>query len=254
MKYILARSNIEILRQFAWSRVLLAFDFDGTLAPIVADPERARMRATTATLLRRLARAYPCVVISGRARDDVARLVRGVHLDGVIGNHGIEPWHGSSRLAERVADWRRQVEDVARALPGVSVEDKGYSLSIHYRKSRERKKARRQILDLTARFRDARIVGGKQVVNVLPSDGPHKGLALDRERRRLRCDTALFVGDDSTDEDVFELTHPGQLLSVRVGRNQSSLAAYYLKDQREIDRFLRTMLALRPDPARRSRR
>ena len=70
MRHILARANRDVLRQFACSRVLLAFDYDGTLAPIVSDPKQAAMRATTRALLSEIAKRYPCVVISGRARAD----------------------------------------------------------------------------------------------------------------------------------------------------------------------------------------
>jgi trehalose 6-phosphate phosphatase len=71
MKNLLARENAEILAQVAWSRVLLAFDFDGTLAPIVDERDAARMRGETAELFKTLCRLYPCAVITGRAKADV---------------------------------------------------------------------------------------------------------------------------------------------------------------------------------------
>jgi trehalose 6-phosphate phosphatase len=92
-----------------------------------------------------------------------------------------------------------------------------------------------------------RVIGGKQVVNVLPLGAPHKGVALERERDRLGCDTAFFLGDDETDEDVFALDHPGRLLGVRVGAARRSHAAYYLKSQREVDALLARLIALRRD-------
>ena len=71
MTDILAKKNQRVLARYALSNLLVAFDYDGTLAPIVAVPERAHMRATTRRLLRRVAERYPCVVISGRARADL---------------------------------------------------------------------------------------------------------------------------------------------------------------------------------------
>jgi len=91
MEHALAPAQHRVLERFARSRMVLALDFDGTLAPIVADPERAAMRLSTRRLLRQVARAYPCVVISGRARADVLRRVRGLGVLEVIGNHGSEP-------------------------------------------------------------------------------------------------------------------------------------------------------------------
>jgi trehalose 6-phosphate phosphatase len=97
-------------------------------------------------------------------------------------------------------------------------------------------------------------VGGKQVVNIVPARAPHKGAALERERARRRCTTAIYVGDDETDEDVFTLGRPEALLTIRVGRRRSSAAAYYLRSQREIDALLRALARLRrapPAPIRR---
>ena len=85
---------------------------------------------------------------------------------------------------------------------------------------------------------------------MLPAEAPHKGLALMRERTRSGCDTAVYVGDDETDEDVFRLDQPGQLLAVRVGRKRGSAAPYYIRRQAEIDRVLRSLLASRPRPVR----
>jgi trehalose 6-phosphate phosphatase len=86
-------------------------------------------------------------------------------------------------------------------------------------------------------------------VNLLPITAPHKGIALERERERLRCDTAIFVGDDKTDEDVFALDQPGRLLGIRVGRSRTSAAAYYIPSQRSIDDLLRALVDLRRDAA-----
>ena len=89
---IMAKRHIHKLEEFTHSNVLLAFDFDGTLAPIVQDPARARMRPQTRRLLGAVARRYPCVVISGRARHDVLKRVGSVPVWQVSGNHGLEPW------------------------------------------------------------------------------------------------------------------------------------------------------------------
>jgi trehalose 6-phosphate phosphatase len=101
MKYILSKSNRNILQQYAWSEVLVAFDFDGTLAPIVSEPGEARMRPTTRRLLQILARLYPCVIISGRAQTDASRRLEGIAVKEVYGNHGIEPLRKISIIPSR---------------------------------------------------------------------------------------------------------------------------------------------------------
>jgi len=244
MRDILAPACREVLEPFARSRTLLAFDFDGTLAPIVADPDRAAMRPSTRGLLRRLAALYPCVVISGRSRDDVRRRVRGVRLAEVIGNHGIEGWTATAPARREVRRWVPFLEEQLGGLPGVEVEDKGLSVAVHYRNAPGKRRARGRILAAAAALGEARILGGKQVLNILPAGAPHKGLALERARTRLGCDAAVYLGDDETDEDVFALDQPGQLLGIRVGRKDSSSAGYCIRTQAEIDRLLRALLEL----------
>lgn len=245
MMRILSKSNRSVLQQFAWSSVLLAFDYDGTLAPIVTDPKQALMRPSTRDLLDQLTQRYPCVVISGRAQADARERLQGVKVSSVIGNHGLEPWEGSQRFVEEVRGWLPALTQLAKALPGVRVEDKSFSVAVHYRRSRTKKKARRAILKAAVGLGPVRIIGGKAVVNILPFDAPHKGMALERERARLNCDTAIYVGDDETDEDVFTLDQPGRLLTIRVGSSAKSLATYCLLNQGEIDELLKVLLELR---------
>jgi trehalose 6-phosphate phosphatase len=81
--------HVEQLQAFALSNLLVAFDYDGTLAPIAPTPEAASMRADTRRLLGRVASRYPCVVISGRALDDLTRRLDGIPLWYVFGNQGL---------------------------------------------------------------------------------------------------------------------------------------------------------------------
>jgi trehalose 6-phosphate phosphatase len=251
VKHLLSPRNLPVLERFAWSRVLLAFDFDGTLAPIVVDPAAAQLRARTRELLVRTAALYPTVVISGRTRADTEKRVAGVPVREVIGNHGAERGSEEGGGASEVRRWRQRLERALGGFTGVFIEDKGLSLSIHYRQSRQKKQARAAIAEVVAEIvaggEPVRVMGGKQVVNLLPQGAPHKGVALERARARLGCDTALYVGDDQTDEDVFALDQPGRLLGVRVGARASSHAAYYLRAQREIDSLLRFLIRARSD-------
>jgi trehalose 6-phosphate phosphatase len=238
MKNILSQEHRDVLEQYAWSNVLLAFDYDGTLAPIVHHRDHAAMRRTTRSHLEELATLYPCVVISGRALDDVRGRVRGVGVLEVHGNHGLEPSSSSAKSRALVREWRRALESELGGLRGVEIEDKTLSIAVHYRRSREKKKARAAILRSARALENARMIGGKQVVNVLPDGTAHKGLTLERVREKWGCDTAIYVGDDETDEDVFALGRPGRLLTIRVGAKRSSLAAYCIRDQRQIDVLL----------------
>jgi trehalose 6-phosphate phosphatase len=244
MKDILSPSNRSVLAQMAWSNVLLAFDYDGTLAPIVEDPDAAFVRPRTRGLLEKLVHLYPCVVISGRTQADVARRLRGLAFARVIGSHGLEPWQSTEAFAARSRSWIRPLEKALHGIDGVVIEDKHYALAIHYRRARSKKRARASILEATASMDDVRIIGGKDVVNLIPRGAPHKGTALEAQRERLGCDTALYVGDDETDEDVFALDDPGRLLSIRVGEKSASRAPFFLRNQAAVDRLLSTLVML----------
>jgi trehalose 6-phosphate phosphatase len=175
----------------------------------------------------------------------------------VIGNHGAETGGRRSRDEQRRAhDVQRWQAALARvlsagsaAVDGVWIEDKQLSLSIHYRRARRKPDARRAIsaaIDAAvAPLGSARVVGGKQVVNLLPHGSPDKGTALDHVRARLGCDHALYVGDDDTDEAAFASDRPARLLAVRVGRRDGSRAPYCLRDQREIDALLMALVDAR---------
>jgi trehalose 6-phosphate phosphatase len=251
MRYILSRSNREILEQFAWSNVLLAFDFDGTLAPIVSEPDRAAMRPMTRQLLEIVARLYPCIVISGRAQADALKRLQGIEVKEVIGNHGLETLPAAQRATKIARRWRAVLEEKLGSYHGILIEDKAYSVAIHYRRSREKKRARAAILKAAGDLEGVRLIGGKHVINVLPRGAPHKGIALENERLRHRCDTALYVGDDETDEDVFMLDQPGQLLTIRIGQRRASAASYYVRNQGEIDKLLRVLVSLRQNEVQR---
>lgn len=250
MKHILSRANVDVLAQLAWARVLLAFDFDGTLAPIVEDRSAAVMRPRTSQLVSRVCTLYPCAVISGRSRSDVAERLGGARVKYVVGNHGMEPSPGQRRFEREAASARALLVAALRAWPGVDVEDKRFSLAVHYRRSRRKREARAAILAAVAALpTPMRVVLGKMVVNVVPARAPDKGDALLDLRARAKADTALYVGDDVTDEDVFELDQPGRLLTIRVGKSRSSAAAYFVRDQREVDTLLARLVALRAKPA-----
>lgn len=245
MTYLFSRANRDLLEMFAWSNVLLAFDYDGTLAPMVSIPARAAMRPSTRRWLTRVSQRYPCVAISGRAQADVLSRLGGVEMCRVVGNHGAEPAAGGKALRRRVQRWLPVLRARLSGRQGVTIEDKGFSVAVHYRHARQRSATRRAILAAARSLDDVRIIGGKLAVNLLMPDAPHKGLALERERSRFGCDTVVYVGDDETDEDVFQLDRPGRLLSIRVGLKRTSSASYYIKNQVEMDRLLKTLAALR---------
>jgi trehalose 6-phosphate phosphatase len=249
VKALLARGNRELIDQLAFANVLLAFDFDGTLAPIVEDRHRAAMRPETARLFARVCERYPSAVISGRAKADVERRLKGARVRYLVGNHGIEPGTRLTAFRHEVEQTRPLLEAALAGRPGIDIEDKRYSLAVHYRRAREKAPARDAIRRAVAALPvPMRTIPGKLVVNVVPGSAPSKGDALMALRERADADVAMYVGDDVTDEDVFRLDQPGRLFTVRVGQSRTSAARFYLRQQREIDQLLTCLAALRDRP------
>jgi len=246
VKYLLQRSELRALRAFVGPETLIALDYDGTLAPIVARPEDARMADTTRALLTQVAKRYPVVILTGRARIDALSLLAGVPVLEVIGSHGAET-QGTpvTRFLRRVESWRAQLRESLRALGGVRIEDKRYSLAVHYRQSEDPQAAEQQISRAAGALDGARLVGGKKVVNVVPEDAPDKGAALLAACTRLGCSHAVFAGDDDTDEAAFAAAPAAQVFTVRIGNSENSRATYYLRAQPEIDELLRALLEAR---------
>jgi trehalose 6-phosphate phosphatase len=245
MRHILATRHASTLACFASSNVVLAFDYDGTLAPIHRDPHRARLRVRTRRLLIGLAQRYPCIVISGRSRRDLASLLEDIPVWHVFGNHGLEPWSRNPAYAKQIREWIKHLERHLPAREGLVVEDKKYSVAIHYRRVVRKQSVLKEIDEAILGLRGSRRLGGKLAVNLVPQHAPHKGTALERARRLLACDYAIYVGDDDTDEDAFRAAPPERLLSIRVGKTSRSAAKYCLKTQSEIDRLLKTLVQLR---------
>jgi trehalose 6-phosphate phosphatase len=253
VNYLLGTEGHAVVERFAGASLLLAFDFDGTLAPLVLDPAEAALRSETRSALRQVAERYPTVVISGRALRDVTNRLSGLGLGGVSGNHGLEPWDVGEGYARHVRQWHRQLDASLKAAQGVWIEDKRFSLAIHYAAALDHRAALTAIRRAIGALGPIRVVGGKQVVNLLPDGAANKGVALERWRTQLKCERALYLGDDQTDEDVFALDQPEHLLSVRVGHSLRSRASYFIRNQVETDRLLHKLIAIRPDRFREER-
>ncbi|MBI3050656.1 MAG: hypothetical protein HYY76_20390, partial [Acidobacteria bacterium] len=205
-RLILSGRHQPALAQFAASNVLVAFDFDGTLAPIVPTPAAARMRAATRRLLTAVARRYPCVVLSGRPLDDLTRRLRRVPVWHLVGDHGFEAgspprgfgavgWEAGSpprgfgavewqswgevrEMAPHVQEWVAQLRRRLPATRGLVNEQKRHSVTIHYRHVRNKRRVLAAVADAVRHLRDARVIGGAEAVNLIPTGGPHKGIAL----------------------------------------------------------------------------
>jgi trehalose 6-phosphate phosphatase len=189
----------DLLAQLAASpeRAAILLDVDGTLAPIVERPEDAGVPPETRAELERLADRYALVAcVSGRASADAAATV-GVEGLVYVGTHGLELEPEAERWAGALHEFAARV-----AWPA---EDKGLSISFHYRGALDEEAARRELEGVAAAAREAglRARFGRKVLELLPPIEANKGTAIAALLDGHGLQRALYAGDDTTDLDAF---------------------------------------------------
>ena len=236
-------------------RVLIALDFDGTLAPEVDDPERARALPEAHDALLRL-RAMPGTIvalISGRSLASLAA-VGGLPDDvPLVGSHGLEVRFGAgdARPAVDAADRERVVALRSRREPLVAptaaawIEDKPAGFAVHTRLVEG--DAASALVDLVRAEAYAFDPGltvrdGKNVIEFSVRDAT-KGDGLQALRERFAPDAVLFAGDDVTDEDALAVLEPGDL-GIKVG-SAPSPAAYRVAGPAEVAAALQALASAR---------
>lgn len=250
----LASRAFDASLQAGAARTLL-LDLDGTLAPIVAHPDLARVPPATRDALRALrAAAWRVVVVSGRPRRDASALVSLPELP-VFGSHGLEgPGPGDEHplapgVAERLAALEQDGRRLAESVTGVLVERKAGSVAFGHRLVAPAGRAewkRRLAGFLSARdLSGLELLHGRAVLEVRAREA-NKSRAL----RALglpgsdRLDESLLaLGDDRTDEDLFAAI-AGQGLGVLVGRPRATRATHRLASPAAVGRFLGRLAAL----------
>ncbi len=258
MKKIFISDNLKLLEALSFTQTLYAFDFDGTLSKIVRNPQDATIKSSIDLLLRELSKHAPVAIISGRSIADLKTHLKFIPPH-IIGNHGLEGLGtrpDALDLAHKICkDWKKYLESHLpknELAAGMEIEDKSFSIAIHYRKCASKKKAKIDVLNVVANLDPKpRIILGKCVVNLLPPGAPHKGVALVELMFQTGIKSAFYIGDDDTDEDVFSLPN-ARILSVRVGNKATSQAQFYIPEQKDVERLLKTILRFYDSPKTKS--
>ncbi len=246
------------------AQLLVMLDFDGTLSPIVKHPDFATLPPETRTRLIEL-RAAPGVslaIISGRSVADLRQRVAVENIT-YVGNHGRELQKSGVSAPEIDSEVQRRMEEVAGHLtqelsgvPGVYIENKGFTVALHYRQVPEALHPEVQTRAQQIAWRMADVIEmseGKCVYDLLPSDGANKGkaaLALVEEHGGLPKVLPIYCGDDTTDETVFRALPAGSI-TVYVGDVPGTSAArYQLAGPKEVASLLSRISLLRRSAAR----
>lgn len=207
-------TSIEPLWEIIRTRPLGIFsDIDGTLAPIVGDPAAAAISPRAKSTLEGLISGGVRVALVSGREIEAARGIVGVERAAYAGNHGLHLWlDGREETTEEVRTYVAQVREiVARIgtirLPGVTLEDKGPVLAFHYRNAADGVEAREAILAMIQRLGASNAFGvyeGRKVIELRPPLQINKGTAIVRLAERLGINSAIAIGDDMTDVDMFE--------------------------------------------------
>lgn len=229
---------------------LLFLDYDGTLTPIVDSPERALLPAAMRRILTLLLAHFPVAVVTGRSLSEIKEKVA---VPGIwyAGNHGAEIEMGQTRLPVlrppvrpgRMRELVRTLTEALAPIPGVRVEDKGFTASVHYRAVAP--------CDLERFFHGVWRVAeeaaagwvfaqGKKVIEIRPESAPTKADAVNRILRKAGGDHCpIYIGDDAGDAGAFEAVR-GKGIGIAVGG--SPTAAFSLRSQGEVEKLLRWLL------------
>jgi trehalose 6-phosphate phosphatase len=194
----------------------LITDVDGTISPIVSNPDAAQVTTRSRSLLEALAGQLACVaVISGRAAADVATRV-GIPDILVIGNHGMERWdQNRAVLSPQAAHYRPAMVQALAALEplltsGMTLEDKGATLSVHYRQTSDPDHVGRVLephLSRIVMVHGLRLFHGRRVFEIRPPVEIDKGSAFRDLIDEFDLAGALYIGDDTTDVHAFRAAH-----------------------------------------------
>jgi trehalose-phosphatase len=224
--------------------LLVATDYDGTLAPLVSEPSLAEAHRESVVALKVLA-ALPqthVAVISGRALADLSGRLRGIDSAHFVGSHGSEFDHGCAALipVESIAlrdKLYASAQQISATYPGTLVESKPAGLAFHYRNADETSAAAAvsELLTSVEGLSGCYVRHGKKVVELSVVE-TNKGRALQSLRQRVGATAVLFMGDDITDEDAFA-TLAGPDAGIKVG-DGPTVAKYRVQTALDVARVL----------------
>ena len=253
-------SALEHVQEIAGGsgRAAVFLDYDGTLTPIVSQPEDASLSDSMRQTLRELAARAPVVaILSGRDLDDVRRRV---NIDSIVyaGSHGFDIAGPDGLCRQMGTEFLSNLDtaekELHKALDGISgarVERKRFSIAAHYRNVNENDvpKVEQAVSEVATRDPTLRRINGKKVYELLPDVAWDKGkaalwlletLGLESRSRGIR---PIYIGDDRTDEDAFRALEQRGIGILVSEQSQPTTASYSLKNPAEIERFLRALTA-----------
>jgi len=256
VQYFFKKDNGS-LKNIAGRKIALFLDFDGTLVPIQKDPEQCFLSKKLKAQLLALSNSQCCylIILSGRSLSDIKKRIgiRGIYYGG---NHGLDisgpnlrfthPKALASKLTLKHIALR--LRKAITNIEGAWLEDKKFTLSLHYRSVKKEKvilikKVFQTVANEFIEEKRLNVIKGKKVIELTPNVPWNKGSAVLWLLKQLKdkC-RPLYVGDDQTDETAFKSLHR-KGIAIRIGKSKKTAANYYLKGHWEVPRLLTEILS-----------
>ncbi|XP_058761504.1 probable trehalose-phosphate phosphatase H [Vicia villosa] len=261
----------QILFSSKGKQIVFFLDYDGTLSPIVADPDKAFMTRKMRGTLKNVARNFPTAIVTGRCRDKVFNFVKlaelyyaashGMDIMGPTKNQTAEKSKNDSNKAvsfQPASQFLPMIDEVykillekTKSVPGAMVENNKYCLSVHFRCVDEKSWAplAEKVRLVLNEYPKLRLTQGRKVLEIRPTIKWDKGKALEFLLESLGYENSndvfpIYIGDDRTDEDAFKvLSRRGQGVGILVSSvPKETDASYTLQDPSEVENFLRRLV------------
>lgn len=231
---------------------VLFFDYDGTLSPIIDDPDEAKLSDEGKRILEKLSKKLTVAVISGRGLDDLKAKVdipsliyAGSHGFEITGPGGLEMQYEKGwEILPQLDQAEKVLKEKLEAVNGCKVERKKYAIAVHYRKVAKEmvKEVKNKVSEVVESQDKLKVGKGKKILELKPDLDWHKGEALNWLLENLELKTNqyqhIFFGDDITDEDALKVVQENGI-GILVGTHgQKTHANYRLEDTNDVYRFL----------------
>ncbi|CAH8309579.1 unnamed protein product [Eruca vesicaria subsp. sativa] len=257
----------EIVNAAKGKQIVMFLDYDGTLSPIVEDPDKAYITHEMREVVKNVALNFPTAIVTGRSIDKVRSFVKLSEIY-YAGSHGMdiegptnENTYGESNqgvLFQSAREFVPMIEKVVKILeektkgiPGAMVENNKFCLSVHFRRVDEKRwtALAEQVKSVLIDYPQLKLTQGRKVLEIRPTIKWDKGQALNFLLKSLGFEKSedvvpVYIGDDRTDEDAFKvLRERGQGFGILVSKvPKESNASYSLQDPAQVNEFLKRLV------------
>ncbi|XP_027337370.1 probable trehalose-phosphate phosphatase 2 [Abrus precatorius] len=269
-----ALDNFDEVMSIAKGKKIVVFlDYDGTLSPIVNDPDKAYMSDSMRSAVREIASRFPTAIVSGRSRDKVYGFVKLKNLC-YAGSHGMDistpsdsskygnqnnqtkaidekgnqvvHFHPAKDFLPTIQEIIKVLKENIKRIKGSSIEDNTFCVTVHYRRVKKDEDVdvlEEIVKSVMTDYPNFKISEGKKVMEIRPRIDWNKGSALKYLLDTFGFDNfnnvlPMYIGDDKTDEDAFKVIRDSGIPIVVSDIAKDTNAAHSLRDPSDVEKFL----------------